>query len=347
MNTEETLALMKGQILFEQGDPGGDLYFIENGVIEIYRTEGMKEIRLSTMSVGEVIGIMTCMTNEPRMASARAISETVVKRVNHQNIKSLVGKLPSWMVTVLKDFTLRLSQMNKSYSTSVASIKELKKQQISKIYTASQVACAIGTTSDFLKIEVDEVPSVYLETATETLSQILNRDESEISDIIAIFVDSGMIRTQVDRNKGGKTYTTVKNCKSLKNFSDWTATSELAKTKKLLKATFSNKELRILTALVRFARKLELNIKSKVSLHEKDLIKSMEKTVGQKFNSESVKQAAKLKMIEIEGKGKDTKYSFVPIELSRMITHLGVHKKLSRLQTKEDRDLVNRKGTAA
>jgi CRP-like cAMP-binding protein len=342
---EEMIGLMPGQVLFEQGDPGGDLYFIQSGEIEIYRTNNLHEIQLASMVAGEIIGIMTCMTNEPRMASARAIQETVVKRVRHENIQKLIGDLPPWMKIVMKDFTNRLGQMNKNYSTSIMEVRELRQNQLTKLHTATQVAAALANLAPLIKVKIDEIEGVFIDDVIDRLEEFLNRPKEEIKDIIDIFTDSGMIKAEKEPERK-RTYTTVTNCQSLKNFCTWVGQAKSGNTKKILHTNFSNKEFRVLSSLVRYARKIGLNLKAAVKIELESLEKSMEAAVGQKFEADAIEQAAKVKLIAIIGTGPECKISFVPIELSRTMAHLLAYKKLEQLQEKSEKEGAKRKSAA-
>ena len=59
---KDHLYLIAGQMLFEKGDEGGDLYFIHKGEIEIFSGINDQETLLATMKKGEVIGLPTFLT---------------------------------------------------------------------------------------------------------------------------------------------------------------------------------------------------------------------------------------------------------------------------------------------
>ncbi len=343
--SEEVLALMPGQVLFQQGDPGGDLFFIQDGEIEIFRSANMQDVVLATMRVGEIIGIMTCMTNEPRMASARATKASIVKRVRHENVQKLIGNLPPWMKVVLKDFTSRLAQMNKNYAASIVEIKHLGQTQITKLYSATQIAATLASVAPLIKVKIDEAEGVYLEEITDKLEEFTLRPKEEIAEILDIFIEAGMIKGEKEIERK-RTYITLANCQSVKNFSTWVAQAKSGQNKKLLQANFSNKEYRILSSIVRFARKLNLNLKSTVKIAVSDLDKSLEKTVGQKFEMGGIEQAVKLKLVSISGEGPARMVAFVPIELSRTMAHIMAYKKLEQLQVKADSEAAKKKGAA-
>ena len=342
---DEVLTLRPGQVLFEQGDPGGDLYFIQAGKIEIYRTNNQNEIPLAIMAAGEIIGIMTCTTNDPRMASARATEESVVKRIHHDNIQKMMGNLPPWMKIIMKDFTNRLSQMNKNYSNSIMTIKTLNVNQITKLYTGTQVAATLANLAPLVKVKIDEVDGVYIEEIIDRIVEFLNRPKDEIKDIMDIFADSGMIKVSKEPERK-RSYITVANCQSLKNFCTWILQAKSGQTRKILNTTFSNRERRTITSLVRFAVKIGLKVESSVKIGISDLEQSMEKSIGQKFEFDAIEQAIKLKLLTLEGVGPDRKICFVPLELSRTMAHLIAYKKLNQLQMKSDQERTINKNAA-
>ncbi len=66
-----------GDKLFSEGDSGDGAFIIESGDVEVYRTEQGKEIRLGVVGPGSILGEMALIDDEPRMASARAVNQTV------------------------------------------------------------------------------------------------------------------------------------------------------------------------------------------------------------------------------------------------------------------------------
>lgn len=132
-NVQDIMVLAPGDILFQQGDPGGDLFFIQKGEIEIFTTKENIDVVLTVMKAGEVLGLMTFASTEPRMAGARAKSETVLKRVSKEQIAGQISAMPSWLKIVLKDLKFRITQMNAKYSASLERIRDLKKSQISNL----------------------------------------------------------------------------------------------------------------------------------------------------------------------------------------------------------------------
>jgi CRP/FNR family transcriptional regulator, cyclic AMP receptor protein len=66
-----------GQVIFTEGQSGGAAYVVQRGVVEIAK-EGPNGPRiLGHVPAGGIFGEMALIDNQPRMAGARAIEETV------------------------------------------------------------------------------------------------------------------------------------------------------------------------------------------------------------------------------------------------------------------------------
>jgi hypothetical protein len=84
-----------GQILFEEGDPGNEAYLVIDGEVEIFRKAGNRETVLATVGRGEVIGEMSLIDNQPRMASARILTDTEVVVVSQDGLTARLDNLES------------------------------------------------------------------------------------------------------------------------------------------------------------------------------------------------------------------------------------------------------------
>jgi len=79
--TEEDLlrkSFRPGEVIFAEGESGSEAYIIEQGAVEISKTDGNAELILSVLDPGEVIGEMALIDSSPRMATARAARKTTL-----------------------------------------------------------------------------------------------------------------------------------------------------------------------------------------------------------------------------------------------------------------------------
>lgn len=87
------LRLEPGQVLFNAGEPGTDAFLIIEGSLEVYRLHDGGKQHLATLGRGEIIGEMSLIDNQPRMASACAAESTVLMVVSQGNLQDRLGKL--------------------------------------------------------------------------------------------------------------------------------------------------------------------------------------------------------------------------------------------------------------
>lgn len=312
------LTFAAGDILFQQGDAGGDLFFIEDGTVEIFTKKDGENVILSEMQPGEIIGVMTCMTSEARMASARAKTPVVCKKVPHQSIKKVLEALPNWMKIVLKEFTIRLTQMNKMYSDSVLKIKKLEATQISHVYTGAQIAAAFAAFGEYIAVKVDDYKVVVIDDAMQKLEMLLNLKREELDRLFAVIMESGLLRVEIEPDRK-RTVTRLDAGQKLAFFAQFVRESKHGSTKKYIKARFTNKETRVLSAIVKLAARLDMDLEKSCKFAVKELEKSMERATGVKFEREALDKGAALKLLELKHEGEDEVVVLKPSQLGRTV----------------------------
>ena len=71
----QPVQLARGAYLMRRGDPGGDLYLVERGELEIVDTRSRPEVVLDGIGPGGLVGEMSFLDSEPRAADVRAASD--------------------------------------------------------------------------------------------------------------------------------------------------------------------------------------------------------------------------------------------------------------------------------
>lgn len=94
--------------LFWVGDPGDDMFFIEQGKLEICIPDhGGKEIRLAVMGPGDFVGEISLLDGGPRTATARAIGEVEVLALNRQDFHNCITRFPEVALKVVTILSTR------------------------------------------------------------------------------------------------------------------------------------------------------------------------------------------------------------------------------------------------
>ncbi|HEX9702619.1 MAG TPA: cyclic nucleotide-binding domain-containing protein [Rhodospirillales bacterium] len=91
--TGETRMIRAGELLFEEGEVGELAFLIISGAVEIFRKSGNQERVLATLGRGEMIGEMSLIDNQPRIASARALQDTEVRVISRDSLQQRLARL--------------------------------------------------------------------------------------------------------------------------------------------------------------------------------------------------------------------------------------------------------------
>lgn len=65
-----------GELIFTEGDSGLEAYVVESGRVAIFKTVRQTRVELGEIEPGGIFGEMALIDDQPRMASAIAVTET-------------------------------------------------------------------------------------------------------------------------------------------------------------------------------------------------------------------------------------------------------------------------------
>jgi len=88
-----TQTFRANEIIFSEGDPPGALYIIQSGKVAI--STGGAEVRthLAERKEGDVFGEMALVDNQPRSATATAVTDVVVEVMNEEVFSRYINEL--------------------------------------------------------------------------------------------------------------------------------------------------------------------------------------------------------------------------------------------------------------
>ncbi len=94
-------SLPAGTVIVTEGDPGRAAYVILKGRCSAYRLVGDAEVELRVMGPGDVFGETAIISDKPRSASVKALTDVVLLVVTRDVLSSSLG-LSSWMGAFVK-----------------------------------------------------------------------------------------------------------------------------------------------------------------------------------------------------------------------------------------------------
>lgn len=95
------LNLKKGQRLFERGDPGGTMYLVVHGRIEISVVSASgRKISLNLIRAGNCFGEVSMLDSQDRTASAVALEPTCLQPISRSTFLAAARQYPELAITI-------------------------------------------------------------------------------------------------------------------------------------------------------------------------------------------------------------------------------------------------------
>jgi len=116
----EAVELGAGDEIFKQGDEGSALFIIEDGAVEISYGEGKGKVTLATLYTGQYFGELSLFDGSPRSATASAMRQSRLMRLDRDDIVDFVNKNPAAALRIIAEMSERLRQTNELMSRQVS-----------------------------------------------------------------------------------------------------------------------------------------------------------------------------------------------------------------------------------
>ena len=102
-----------GDVIFEEGSTGRELYVVLDGEVEIAKLVGGRKTVIITLGKGEFFGEMAVIDGSSRSATAIAAApHTRVMRINHARFVYLVSQQPAFALMIMDALSKRLRASN-------------------------------------------------------------------------------------------------------------------------------------------------------------------------------------------------------------------------------------------
>src|SRR5215467_7551960 len=85
----------QGELIFEVGDPGAEIYIVRSGRVEIYvETPDGEKVILGENEQGDVIGELSFLDGGPRTATAIAVEDAHMLALHRERLLDFIYELP-------------------------------------------------------------------------------------------------------------------------------------------------------------------------------------------------------------------------------------------------------------
>ena len=108
-HASESRSYDDGEVVFDAGDPGSEMYVVKSGGVEIFVADTVVE----TLREGEPFGEMALIEDEPRSARAVALGSTELIPIGLRRFKFLVQASPDFSLLLMQYMSRRLRAMTR------------------------------------------------------------------------------------------------------------------------------------------------------------------------------------------------------------------------------------------
>src|SRR5436305_873352 len=140
-----------GGIIFNQGDEGSSLFIIESGAVEISYGEGKAKVCLATLFPGQYFGELSLFDGAPRSATATAIKDSHLIRLDRTDMVDFVDKNPAAALRIIAEMSERMRQTNELMSRQVSrNVLEEAEEQLTFGQRIADRVAAFGGSWPFI-----------------------------------------------------------------------------------------------------------------------------------------------------------------------------------------------------
>lgn len=143
-----------GQFVFKRGDPGGAVFIVTAGEVQIYLedTTGQR-IVFETAKANDFFGELSLLDGEPRSATAQAVAPTKALRLDRADMELLFKHHPSAAMDVMSAISRRLREADRLIGTRpTASPNDAVEERVTPIQRVADAAAVFSGSFTFLMV---------------------------------------------------------------------------------------------------------------------------------------------------------------------------------------------------
>ncbi len=110
---EFTTRRKKGEVIYNEGDLGTEMYVVQSGAVRIFRAAGGIKQELSVMERGDFFGELAVLEGLPRTASAEAIDDVELIEINSTTFDKMIRGNIEIAVRMLRKLSNRLQEASR------------------------------------------------------------------------------------------------------------------------------------------------------------------------------------------------------------------------------------------
>ncbi|WP_375001030.1 Crp/Fnr family transcriptional regulator [Aeromicrobium sp. CTD01-1L150] len=179
------VTLRRGEVLFNEGDDGNQLYVVIDGKIKLGRTSpDGRENLLAILGPGQMFGELSFFDPGPRSATATAVTDVDIKSLGHEALSPVLRAHPDVAMALLNQLAGRLRRTNEVVGDLVFSD------------VPGRVAKALLDLASRFGRKADDGVHVNHDLTQEELAQLVGASRETVNKALADFASRGWMRLE-------------------------------------------------------------------------------------------------------------------------------------------------------
>ncbi len=108
--TDYTIEVGPGDYIFREGELGTEMFIVHEGQVEILNRVGEEEKLLAILEKGDFFGEMALLEDQPRLASARALTPAKLLQINGSTFDQMLRDNPEIAVRMMRKLSRRVRE---------------------------------------------------------------------------------------------------------------------------------------------------------------------------------------------------------------------------------------------
>ena len=178
-------SLKRGDVLFNEGDSGSQLYVVIDGKIKLGRSSADgRENLLAILGPGQMFGELSFFDPGPRSATATAVTDVDLKSLGHDALSPVLASHPDVALALLHQLAGRLRRTNEVVGDLVFSD------------VPGRVAKALLDLAARFGRKADDGVHVNHDLTQEELAQLVGASRETVNKALADFASRGWMRLE-------------------------------------------------------------------------------------------------------------------------------------------------------
>ena len=149
----EEVSVGSNEVVFRQGEPGGRMYIVRDGAVDISYGEGNQAVALATLVPGQYFGELSLFDGSPRSATATAGKASVLLALDRDDFVDFVTRHPNGALSIMGELAERLRQTNMLFSRQVSrNVLEEEEEQLTLGQRVADRVASFGGSWPFIGI---------------------------------------------------------------------------------------------------------------------------------------------------------------------------------------------------